>query len=173
MPSFVNAVVGSREAVVAGALARDEDGGASETVAVNISATARSYRIIDASSARAAANLPRGSKVALAISGTDPDIAARDQSRINALLNECGCGLSSAFLVACVSAAIAVDLLYWPAFRESPVSLIAGELLLAFTASGIGRFIAIAMARKTLHVVLSSIAERIDAEQQRSASWAV
>jgi hypothetical protein len=175
MPSFLNAAAGVRETAVAAVLARRRgDAGGTDEIGTAVSATTRAYRIFDAPSARAAADLPHGSQVALAIAGVDAAVAARDQSRINALLSECGCRLSSAFLVVSVSAAIAIDIVCWAAFRESPAAIVAAELLLAFSASGIGRFVGIAHARKTLCVVLSAIADRIDAEQQRRrAPWAV
>ena len=100
--------------------------------------TTTPYQIVDARSALAAASLPRGTRIALAISGIDPDVAARGQSRINALLSECGCRLAAAALVVSVVAAIAIDAFDWAAFRESPAAIVAGELLLAFVASSIG-----------------------------------
>ena len=131
------------------------------------------YRIFDSQSARAAANLPRGTRVALAIAGVDPDVAARDQSRINALLGECGCRLSSAVLVASVCAATAIDILGWTVFVRAPAPMAATELLLVFAATGIGRRVGVANARRELRAVLASIGDRIDGDPQpRRASWA-
>lgn len=151
---------------------RAEDFDGASRSEVGMSPTATSYQIVDAPSARAAANLPRGTKVALAVSGIDSEVAAREQSRINALLSECGCDLSAAVLVASVSAAIAIDGLCWTAFRESPAAIAGSELLLAFVASGIGRFIRIANARKKLRILLSSIGDRIDDQLRRRTPWA-
>lgn len=150
--------------------AEDFDGANGGDVGMPLTATP--YQIVDAPSARAAVDLPRGTKVALAISGIDSEVAARDQFRINALLSECGCSVSAAVLVASVSAAIAIDVLDWTVLRESPATIVGGELLLAFVASGIGRFIGIAIARKKLRILLSSIGDRIDDQLRRRTPWA-
>ncbi|MBN8887464.1 MAG: hypothetical protein J0I77_17200 [Rudaea sp.] len=136
--------------------------------------TAAPYPIFDAASARAAANLPRGARVALVIPGADPHLVALEQARINALLNECGCRLSATVLMACVAAVVVFDVVGWTVLRESPVGIVTGELLAVFVAAGIGRWVGIANARRKLRIVLSAIGDRIDGDHlRRRASWAV
>jgi len=83
------------------------------------------YRIRDAASAAAAARLPRGTVVTLAVPGMDPGAAAHYESNINASLGECGCRLSAVFLVMAVCAATVIDVLQWSFIRnrhEAPTS---------------------------------------------------
>jgi hypothetical protein len=119
-------------------------------------------RIHDAASAAAAARLPRGTMVTLAIPGIDPGVAARYESSINASLGECGCRLSAVLLVMAVGAAAVIDALQWSFIRQAPVTAIASELVVAFIASGIGRIAGIALARHTLRKTLSAVSDRID-----------
>jgi hypothetical protein len=132
------------------------------------------YRISNAASAAAAARLPRGASVKLAVPAMHPSVAARYESSINASLRECGCRLSAVSLVVAVCAAAIVNMLQWPLICRAPVTAIASEFVVAFIASGIGRIAGIAIARHTLRKTLSAISGRIDRANGRGVeSWAV
>lgn len=121
--------------------------------------TAGPHRISDADSAAAAARLPRGSRVTLTLPAVDPDVATRLQGRLNALLNECGCRMSAALLMAGVVTALVVDVVAWRRVLEAPVRFVALELALVFVASAAGRFGGIVAARWRLRVTLRALAQ--------------
>jgi hypothetical protein len=132
------------------------------------------YRISDAASAAAAARLPRGAVVKLAVPCIDPSVAALYESSINASLRECGCRLSAVFLAVAVCAAAVVDVLKWPFICPVPVVAIASEFAVAFIASGIGRIAGVAIARHILRKTLSAVRGRIEGANSRGVeSWAV
>ena len=130
------------------------------------------YRIFDTVSATAAAGLPRGTVVRLAVPGMDSELAARFGSSITAALGECGCRLSAAFLVVTVCAAAVIDVLQWSFVRQRPFTAIASELAIVFLASGIGRIAGVAHARRTLRNTLAGVSDRIDDVVAKEESWA-
>ena len=85
---------------------------------------------------------------------------------------ECGCQLSAAFLVVTVCAAVVVDILQWPLIQQHLIAAIAAELFIAFIASGIGRFLGLARARRSLRKTLSAVSGQIDAQTAGRMSWA-
>lgn len=120
------------------------------------------HQIRDVASARAAARLPRGSVVTLAVPGIDAGAAAHFQSRISSQLGECGCRQSALFLVVAVCAAIVINVWEWPAVRQAPLIWLAAEMLLAFLVSGVGRIMGIANARRRLRSTLNTVCAQIN-----------
>jgi hypothetical protein len=144
----------------------------SARVDVRVSPRGEPYRIRDATSAAAAAGLPRGAVVRLEVRGMDSRVAARHEFSINSALSECGCRLSAAFLVVTVCAAAVVDVLQWSFIRQAPVAAMATELVVAFIASGIGRIAGIARARRALAKTLSAVGDQINGQMAKGGSWA-